>query len=1215
MTSCDRSEWTPFRPDAAVVASLATGLGISQVTAQVLAARGITSVDAARAFLSPSLTRDWPETDAIPGLVEAADRVATAVRAGERIVVFGDFDLDGISAAATAALGLKALGADVAATVPHRFREGYGLTPAANERLVAMRPDLVVTVDCGISGGQEVAWLRERGIDVVVTDHHEAGECVPEGVPVADPKLIPNGPELAGAGVALALVRAVGECLGQRELWRTLTDLAMLGTVSDVVPLTGANRALVADGLARTREGLRVGIAALATVAGVDVSTISADKVSFQLAPRLNAAGRMADPGIALELLMTENPAEADELARVLDEHNRLRQAAEGDLMDAALVEAEASFALGDRLLIVAGDGWHEGVRGIVASRLVGRFGVPAIVIGLEDGIAQGSGRSVPGVDLFAAISPISDRLIRFGGHAAAIGLTLAVERLPEVRSALVGALSSVPPEAFVNRFDIDATVPLDGVSRELAAELARLEPYGFANRRPVLATHGVFLNGRRAVGKTGQHLRFTAYDGVAAVPGVMFRCPDIASIISSESAVDIAFELEVDEWRGQERLQMLARDIRPHAVPETAPAADLVEDLFRHADEILAREEYAGIGEADAFHTKLAGVTFDGRQSVLEDLAPGTPLRIERQPTNEFDPNACALFEPSGRHAGYFNRRLAAVLAPLIDADVEYDVSVTEVTGGVDGTALGVNVLVSRHDAVESDAELAEAGRERRRELAALEAHALDAALVEQFIGDRPLHRAQTDALERLAAGEKTLVVMATGRGKSLIFQLHAARRAIAQGAASVFVYPLRALVADQSFHLQETMSEIGVDVRTLTGESAPGVRNEVFERLEAGDVDILLTTPEFLEHHARRFAETDRVRFVVIDEAHHIGRSGANHRPAYRRLAGALAVLGDPEVVAVTATADTDTAAAIREALGVNEIVLDPTIRDNLGVEDRRGAGDKAAIAAGLAAQGGKVIVYVNARETSVELAKTLRTRVPGLTHAVAFYNGGMTRAARHAVERAFRDGAIRTIVATSAFGEGVNIPDIRHVVLYHMPFGAVEFNQMCGRAGRDGEPAHVHLLFGDRDARINRSILESSAPPRDELAALYVALRDCAASTTEPIEISNAELAERVKARLPRSRMTERGVSAGLGVFRELSLVSGEGAGSYRRLRLLPAPETKLDLAVSVRYAEGLQEQDEFETFCTWVMSADSAELLRTFNRPILPEQPPGAGPAGV
>jgi single-stranded-DNA-specific exonuclease len=248
-------------------------------------------------------------------------------------------------------------------------------------------------------------------------------------------------------------------------------------------------------------------------------------------------------------------------------------------------------------------------------------------------------------------------------------------------------------------------------------------------------------------------------------------------------------------------------------------------------------------------------------------------------------------------------------------------------------------------------------------------------------------------------------------------------------------------------------------------------------------------------------------------------------------------------------------------------------------------------------------------------VELARALRPRVPALTYAVSFYNGGMTRASRHAVERAFREGALRAVVATSAFGEGVNIPDIRHVVLYHLPFGAVEFNQMCGRAGRDGAPARVHLLFGERDARINRSILESAAPPRDDLAALYMVLRDCAAEAADAIEISNAELALRVKARLPRTRMNDRGASAALGVFRELGLVSGEGAGAYRRLRLLPMPDVKLDLASSVRYAEGQEEQGAFEEFCAWVLGAASTELLDTFNRPILPEQPPGVGPVGV
>ncbi|MEL7668313.1 MAG: DHH family phosphoesterase, partial [Actinomycetota bacterium] len=359
--------------DDAIVRRLAAQTGLSPITTRILLSRGIDTPAGVRAFLEPSLERDWPATADIPGMDAAADRVARAIQGGEHVVVFGDFDLDGISAAATAALGLEAIGARVDATVPHRFTEGYGLSEAALERVIGMDPALVVTVDCGISNAAEVEMLRMRGIDTVITDHHEPGPDVPQGVPVADPKLAEGTPPLAGAGVALALVRAVGERLGKPDVWRSLTDLAMLGTVADLVPLTGANRALVADGLAAVRREPRPGLAALAAAAGVDAAALTSEQVAFALAPRLNAAGRMADPAIALALLRSSDPTEATTLANALDEHNRLRQAAEADLLELALAEAARVYRPGDRVLVVAGPDWHEGVRGIVAARRVNR--------------------------------------------------------------------------------------------------------------------------------------------------------------------------------------------------------------------------------------------------------------------------------------------------------------------------------------------------------------------------------------------------------------------------------------------------------------------------------------------------------------------------------------------------------------------------------------------------------------------------------------------------------------------------------------------------------------------------------------------------------------------------------------------------------------------------------------------------------------------------
>jgi single-stranded-DNA-specific exonuclease len=1165
----------------------------------------VCDAEAARRFLSPSLERDWRDPESLPGMPEAAEVVADAIRAGRRIVVFGDFDVDGLSAAATASLGLSALGGDATPTVPHRFREGYGLTAASVDRLRGMEPELVVTVDCGIAAAEEVAALRAAGIGVVVTDHHEVAGLVPAGVPVCDPKT--GGypfPDLAGAGVALKLVQAVGTRLGRPESWRELTDVAALGTIADIVPLLDENRALAADGVARMRSGPRPGPAALSRVAGVDLGCLTSQTVAYALAPRLNAAGRMADPALALELLVTDDAGRADELAHALDEHNRVRQAVERDLAQEAHALAARTYTSGDRVLVLAGEGWHDGVKGIVASRMVNAYGVPALLFTVEDGIARGSGRSVPGVDLHAAVAASAELLDRFGGHPAAVGMSVAADRLPELTRRLEEAMAALPAEAFVPWREVDAEVPLEALGPELAAELAALQPFGHANPKPMLATRGVFMGDRRRVGGDAEHLRFTAFDGAVAVPAIAFRCRDIADLADRDSAVDVAYEVEEDVWRGKQRVQMLVRDVLAHEAPPDAPAAELVDDLFARAEEVLAGGEYAGITDAEAFHTKLAGVTFEGRQDLVAALAPGTPLRLVRQPANEHDANACALVDPLGAHVGFFNRRLAAVLAPAVDAGAAYDVEVTEVTGGEDGRSRGVNVLVSRRGG-DADGEAREAGAARRAELAALAPDALDAALAGHFIGERKLHAAQREALDSLAAGESCLAVMATGRGKSLIFHVHAAREAIARGRASVFVYPLRALVADQAFHLEDSLAELGVSCASITGETALGRRDEAFAALAEGALDVVMTTPEFLERNAARFSESGRVGFLVVDEAHHVGLAGANRRPAYQRLGEALRLLGSPPVLAVTATAGDEVASVVRGVLGIRRTVLDPTVRDNLRVEDRRETADKAAYVASLASRGDKLIAYVNSREQSVRIAQQLRRASPALLHRVAYYNGGLTRPARHAIERAFRAGELTAVVATSAFGEGVNIPDVRHVVLFHLPFNDVEFNQMSGRGGRDGAPATVHLLYGPRDARLNEMILESTAPDRDDLAQLYVVLRDLARDSAEDaFEITNAELAVRVKARRPKTRLSDRGVSAGLGVFRDLGLLDGEGAGSYRRLRLLPQPDAKLELASSVRYAEGLEECSTFAEFKRWALSAPPEELLERFNRPILP-----------
>jgi single-stranded-DNA-specific exonuclease len=665
------------------------------------------------------------------------------------------------------------------------------------------------------------------------------------------------------------------------------------------------------------------------------------------------------------------------------------------------------------------------------------------------------------------------------------------------------------------------------------------------------------------------------------------------------DGAVDLAFQLEVDEWRGRRRAQLIVRDIHAHA-GERSATAELVDDLFARADEILAREDYGGIEEAPSFHTKLVGVTFDGRQEIVSRLREGAPLRLARQSSNEHDPNACALYDPHGDHVGYLNRRLAAVLAPAIDNGVEYDVEITDVTGGEERST-GVNVLMTRRDAAALSDVAAESRTRIRGELSELPPADLDADLVRRFIGDRALHAAQVEALGALARGSNTLAVMATGRGKSLIFHLHAARSALREGTSSVFVFPLRALVADQAYHLEEVLGGAGLSLRTITGETAQAERDQAFAALGSGGLDVVLTTPEFLHFHAERFSASHRVGFVVVDEAHHVAlASGAS---TCIRTVGRSSGCAQQATVAVTATASRMWPRRPDPSSGDEEQVLDRRC-GNLRLVDRRSSEGKDATILRPAARA-TTVIYVNSRDASVRLARLIRKRVPDTAWRTAFYNGGLSRSVRNAVERAFRAGELKIIVATSAFGEGVNIPDIRNVVLYHMPFNDVEFNQMSGRAGRDGAVAEVHLLFGEKDARINERILSSSAPDRDDLAALYRVLKDLAGGEGEGFEIINAELAERCTALRPSCRLDDRGVSSGISVFRELGLVVGEGHGAYRRLTLVPGA-TRVELADSVRYSEGLDEIAEFAEFREWVITSTAEELLERFNRPILPTE---------
>ena len=787
--------------DPASVVRLERELGLPRFIAATLVARGIDNPAAVHRFLAPSLERDWLDPYIIPGLSDVADALEAAVKRGDHILVFGDFDLDGISATTVLTRGLRALGAQATPFIPLRFEEGYALSQAAITRACSFGPDFIVTVDCGIACKAEAAAVVEAGLGLAITDHHEPVDLVPEGVPVADPKCDANCPSsiLAGVGVALKLVQVLGGRLGQPHLWRDFTDFATLGTVADLMPMRDENRALVSDGIARMNAAPRPCIAALLATSGAADKPVSATNLSFSVIPRLNAAGRMGDAQLALDLLMTDDFEEANRLATKLESVNDQRRAIEAELSEIAKAQA-AEIYHGQRALVVSGESWHEGVKGIVASRLVNTYGVPSLLFTIDGDEARGSGRSVGQVSLFSAVESASDLLTRFGGHDAAVGVTLPADKLPEFERRLCAYMDALPEGAFHPLVEIDSCVSLDELTLDNVAQLDKLAPFGQEHPVPVYLARDVMLANCRAVGAEKNHFSCSLSDGRATVSGIMFHCSDIESLMRTDSVVNAAFEVQIDEWRGRKSVKAMLQSLAPARTCGALEACLNPENLSFVAD------LYA---TSDA------------------ELCANAPHRPE-------------------------------------------DVEAYE-------AARAANRACWERKAAEDPA-------------------ALEQAVVRAIIGDKPLHDAQREILAHLRAGRSTLGIMATGRGKSLTFQVHAATRALANHEASLFVYPLRALIADQAFHLREALDAFGIGVITLTGESTPDERRQGFAGLADGTYDIVLTTPEFLAWHADEFAAAGRVRFVVVDEAHHIGLAKAGQRVAYATIGAAIAKLAGP-------------------------------------------------------------------------------------------------------------------------------------------------------------------------------------------------------------------------------------------------------------------------------------------------------------------------------
>jgi len=544
--------------------------------ARILANRGILDATSAMSFLSPRLS-DLNDPATLPDIDKAVERIHQAALNNQKVVIYGDYDVDGTSGTAILVQFLNLLNMNVGYYIPHRIREGYGLNANAIRRFTSDDVQLLITVDCGINAINEIQRANEAGIDVIITDHHEPGTEIPNAYAIIDPKLSTSEypfRHLSGSGVAFKLAWAVAQRLSPgarvtpefREFLMDALGLAALGTVADVVPLLGENRVIAKFGLEALTVSRSPGVRALIEIAGLDGQRLDSHHISFRLAPRLNAAGRMTEASLCVELFTTDSTVKAHEIAEKLEENNRQRQQIQRSVLESVRKKLQLEVDLEtDRVLVLADEFWHPGVLGIVASKLVDDYYRPTVLVALDEGVGKGSGRSVPQFNLFDALAECDGPLISFGGHSQAAGIKIHYDDIAEFRIALNAyAAEKLDLQDLVCSYDIDAQVELDEMTVENVSNIDRLAPYGEGNRQPLFCAKDLRLVGTpRTIGREDRHLTFYVRQGQTSLRTIAFDMAHLFDDVRKSQYCDLAFRAKIHERNGSRSVEIEAIDIK----------------------------------------------------------------------------------------------------------------------------------------------------------------------------------------------------------------------------------------------------------------------------------------------------------------------------------------------------------------------------------------------------------------------------------------------------------------------------------------------------------------------------------------------------------------------------------------------------------------------------------------------------------------------------
>ena len=555
-------KWQIFQANKEEVEKLQKNFNINKLLATILVNRGITEKNQIEKFLNPKRS-DFYNPYGMPDMEKAVDRIIKAIENKEKIIIYGDYDVDGITSVTVLKSFLLERGANVTEYIPNRLEEGYGLNKKAIEYIARQKNQLMITVDCGISGIDEVAYATKLGIETIVTDHHEPGSELPKAIAVVDAKRKDNTypcRNLAGVGVVFKLIQAISMKIGleEKEFLKYL-DIVCVGTISDIVPLTDENRIIVKLGLKLIEQTRNLGLRSILQIAGY--SKIDSSTISFGVAPRINACGRMGHQEEALKLFLSKDIKEINELTQKLNDYNKLRQDTEKSIYTDAVEQIEKNGLANKNTIVLMGKGWHHGVIGIVSSKITELYFKPSILLCEEDDIGKGSGRSIPGFDLYEALTECKDFIDRFGGHSMAVGINIKKDKFEEFKEKFEQIAKEKHVDEIIPILNIDAQISLDDISKEMVESLKELEPYGEANKMPLFAFKNLKIDSIRAL-SGGKHLRLTVKDNKNMVNAIGFNLGELANDYKIGDRIDLVGNLEINSFNGVDNIQINVKDV-----------------------------------------------------------------------------------------------------------------------------------------------------------------------------------------------------------------------------------------------------------------------------------------------------------------------------------------------------------------------------------------------------------------------------------------------------------------------------------------------------------------------------------------------------------------------------------------------------------------------------------------------------------------------------